>query len=186
MTDDPKQKRKTPPTGVRRALSEGAPMMSSSSSFPDVDPADAEADPWPDDETSQVHKPWSRRRATKGDLAALHNTVKTYVADDQKQHDQIRNDHKQATAAVTGRIDLHATKTEQLGAAVATLNTTTAVLSTHVERIVKHVDGTVEEERKDRLDANKFRRKLIMQVIAWVTPFVAAAATAITLAAQHC
>jgi hypothetical protein len=173
MADDPRDKRRnpTPPSGVQRAIAQGARQTSAHGIIDDnSDPSVARVPTgeFDDESPSEVGRPPERRRATKqditnmrGDLSKLGGSVADYMRTDTAEHKQIA-----ATAAseavslrgeigkFTGRFDDHAEKFDALAisttskfdvltAAVGSVALESRETSVHV----KHLYAAVKENQ---------------------------------------
>jgi len=194
MGDDQRDKRRpqSPPSGVQRAITEGARSTGAATAFGDPSVPRGEFD---DDFPSEVGKPPARRRATKqditdvrSDLSKLGGSVADYMRTDTAEHKQIA-----ATSAaeavsfrgeiskLTGKLDDHAEKFDVLTAAVGSVALESRETSVHVKHLyaaVKENQGaelrlrTEEEiaEIKDEGDAKKSWRSVRTKIlIALVT-----------------
>ena len=91
-------KRNTPPSGVQRAITQGAPMYSETPHETDT------ADSFGDEEDTNVGRPPHRRRATQADINKLGAQVGAWVEVDKKEHEEIRSTASSAISEIKTRL----------------------------------------------------------------------------------
>jgi hypothetical protein len=163
MANDPRDKRRvpTPPSGVQRAITEGARSTGAHVSYdPDHDP-EVPMGEFDDESPSEVGKPPERRRATKqdianmrGDLSKLGGSVADYMRTDTAEHKQIASTAAAEAVALrgelgkfAGRLDDHAEKYAEKFDVLTTAVSSVALESRETSVHVKHLYTAVKENQ---------------------------------------